>query len=243
MATEVDNEEAGSREFGPDRLLGIDGTTTSSSIDRLALALCKAQAEVKKAIKNSLNPHLRNKYADLESVLDVVRPAAAKHGLSFPCFPVTDQERGVAGVRWMLLHKSGQYMTGTTLHKAAPGRSTNAAQADGIAISYAKRYAVSSVFSVATGLTDTDGAGAGAKATEHPKAKPARPDMRKLSPKKWRGFLAALQDAGLELEAVNAHLQRNGKPKAHEVAEESWPKMVKWVFSDEGRKAFQKAKP
>ena len=206
----------------------MEGIEMSTELDKLAPALARAQAEIRKAAKNARNPHLRNRYADLESVLDVVRPVAASHGLSFPCFPVCRDGR--AGVRWMLLHESGQWMSGEVLHDVGSSKGLKPAQADGVCISYAKRYAVSAVFAVSTGLPDTDGE------TRHSTAKAV--DKRKTHPEAWATFLRAMEEAGIPLEKLDSYLTERGRPPAHQIPDEDWKKMCKWVFSDEGRKAL-----
>ena len=45
----------------------------SDQINELATALAKAQGELESASKNALNPHFKNKYADLASVWDAAR--------------------------------------------------------------------------------------------------------------------------------------------------------------------------
>lgn len=84
----------------------------SVELDKLAPALVAAQAELVGIKKSKRNPHLGNKYADLESILDVVRPVFARHGLAL-----------VQGAEWAhgkpevllvsstLLHVSGQWKT------------------------------------------------------------------------------------------------------------------------------------
>lgn len=206
----------------------MEAIERSEELDKLAPALAKAQAEIRKAAKNAKNPHLRNRYADLESVLDVVRPVAAANGLSFPCFPVARD--GCAGVRWMLLHSSGQFLSGEVLHQTGSSKGLRPAQADGVCISYAKRYAVSAVFSVATG-DDTDGA------TER-RSNARAVDKRKTHPQAWRSFMDALAEAGISPEALDQYLTKRGRPPAHQVADEDWQKLCSWAVSDAGRKAL-----
>lgn len=47
----------------------------------LLKALLAAQAEITNPIKNASNPHFRNRYADLSSVLESVQEPLNKHGL------------------------------------------------------------------------------------------------------------------------------------------------------------------
>ena len=50
---------------------------TSESINELAAALAKAQAEMPAAKMNATNPFLKNRYADLTAVTDAARATLA----------------------------------------------------------------------------------------------------------------------------------------------------------------------
>ena len=52
--------------------------TKSESIQNLAAALAKAQAEFPAVPFNAVNPFLKNKYADLGAVIETARPVLAK---------------------------------------------------------------------------------------------------------------------------------------------------------------------
>jgi hypothetical protein len=113
----------------------------SESIIDLASALCLAQAEMGGAVKDSNNPFFKSKYADLTSVIRVIKPAFAKHGLSFIQLPVTSEGGKGVGVSTMLMHNSGQWIQGEYL---LPMDKVSA-QGAGSAITYARRYALSSL--------------------------------------------------------------------------------------------------
>ena len=49
----------------------------------LAEALAAAQGEMSNPPKNCKNPHFGNRYADLASVLDALRPILSKHGIAY----------------------------------------------------------------------------------------------------------------------------------------------------------------
>jgi len=55
---------------------------TSDQINELAGALAKAQGAMNAAVKDSKNPHLGNKYADLASVWDAARKPLSDNGLA-----------------------------------------------------------------------------------------------------------------------------------------------------------------
>ena len=114
----------------------------SDSIKEMALALVKAQAEIKAAVKDSTNPHFRSKYADLGSVIEAVKAPLLKNGIVF-IQPVGFSETGVS-VETILLHTSGEWI-GETLHVPV---SKQDAQGVGSAISYGRRYGLQSICGV-----------------------------------------------------------------------------------------------
>lgn len=114
----------------------------SEQINDVAAALAKAQAEIKGAVKDSLNPHFKSKYADLASVWDACREPITKHGLSVVQTLGTEGE----GVRitTMLLHASGQWIADDLIMPAG-----NTPQTAGSAITYGRRYALAAMVGVA----------------------------------------------------------------------------------------------
>jgi len=143
----------------------------SETLGELFSAMSKAQAAIRKAKRNKRNVHLKNEYADLESVLDAVRPMLSKHGLAVIQQPICTE--GHAGVVTWVGHTSGEWMS-HELVLPMGGRGSNLTQQAGAAISYARRYALSSIFAVAVG-DDVDGAtedGGKPKRKRAPKKKP-----------------------------------------------------------------------
>ena len=65
----------------------------SESIAALAAALAEAQGEVENATKNSQNPHLKNRYADLAEILNTVRPVLSRHGLAATARATVQRDR------------------------------------------------------------------------------------------------------------------------------------------------------
>lgn len=128
----------------------------SDSIANLAASLAKAQPLIEGAIKDKTNPHFRSQYADLGNVVDAIKPAIAKHGLSFiqRCH---DNEAG-AKVETLILHESGEWISCGII--AVPA-SKHDAQGFGSALTYARRYSLSAAFGVAP--EDDDGNAASKK--------------------------------------------------------------------------------
>ena len=116
----------------------------SESITDLATALCLAQAEMGGAVKDSNNPFFKSSYADLTSVIKVIKQPFANHGLSFVQLPVTSDGGKGVGVSTMLMHNSGQWIQSEYLlpmDKITP-------QGAGSAITYARRYALQSLVGI-----------------------------------------------------------------------------------------------
>jgi hypothetical protein len=126
----------------------------SESIQKLAVALVKFNLEVKIIEKDASNPHFKNRYASLDTIIDEVRPLLAKHGLSVLQFPGGDGEKFT--LRSMLVHESGEWIESEPL-TMRPVK--NDPQGIGSCNTYARRYSLSSLLSLNTG-EDDDGNGA-----------------------------------------------------------------------------------
>lgn len=121
----------------------------SEQINELATALAKAQGELENANKNSLNPHYKNRYADLAEVLNTVRPVLARHGLSV--VQTIAYQDGLVSVTTILMHSSGQYL-GDTASAPVPRLDP---QGVGVATTYLRRYSLAAFTGVAQ--EDLDG--------------------------------------------------------------------------------------
>jgi hypothetical protein len=124
---------------------------TSESIDKLAAALVEVQSQIEGAEKNKVNPHLKNKYADLTSIWEACREALTKSGFAVVQSP--EWRDGLAGVMMVtrLLHSSGQWLEGELFMPVAKSD----AQAYGSAVSYGRRYALAAMVGVVA--DDDDG--------------------------------------------------------------------------------------
>lgn len=115
-------------------------------------ALLGAQGEIEHASKDARNPHLKNKYATLGSVLDTIKPVLTKHGLVLTQY--------IMGVNQQMFPGSTAVVTKIT--HADTGISTednqiiplpkNDPQGLGSAITYARRYGIKSML----GMSEED---------------------------------------------------------------------------------------
>lgn len=147
----------------------------SETIGKLAAALVKAQSEIKFATKDSNNPFFKSKYADLPAVIDAIKPALNKHGISF-LQVIMDM-----GVETVLLHESGEFISGVTPIVVVKA---NDPQAVGSAITYAKRYGLQAIVGVPADIDD-DGEAAMGRPVTVPVSKPV---SKPTQPTKQNGF-------------------------------------------------------
>jgi hypothetical protein len=117
----------------------------------LAAALLAAQREISVAVKDSTNPHFKNAYASLGTVIEAVKPALNKQGIVFLQMPVAPPFENCLALETILLHESGATISGTCV---IPLEKLNA-QGIGSAITYARRYALASVLGLK--VLDDDG--------------------------------------------------------------------------------------
>ena len=119
----------------------------SESISKLATALVRAQGKLRHAKENAVNPHFKNSYADLSSVIDTVKPIFAECGLAVIQFE-TFESPNIVSVETVLLHESGEFISeksGCLAVKADP-------QGIGSAITYLRRYSLAAL----AGITQSD---------------------------------------------------------------------------------------
>jgi hypothetical protein len=122
----------------------------SNSIQNLAQGLAKFHAMVGRISKDAKNPFFKSNYASLPHIITEVSEPLEKAGLVITQFPNGD------GLTTMLIHaESGEYISATyTLQVVRQ----NDPQAQGSAISYARRYGLTSVLNLAISDDDAEAA-------------------------------------------------------------------------------------
>ena len=142
----------------------------SETINELATALAKAQATIKPASKDSVNPHFKSKYADLGAVWDACRKPLTDNGLSVVQLP-TDAGEGRVGLTSMLIHSSGQYISCCYSTKLRQ----DDAQSVGSALTYLRRYGLASLIGI---VADEDDDGNSASRPQNGASASYRADTR-----------------------------------------------------------------
>lgn len=120
-------------------------------------AIIEAQAEFAVVGKASDNPFYDSKYADLPSIMRMVGPILAAHGLAVSQHPGVggSADEPVDTLTTYILHTSGEVFQSTMrLHLLPDKNGKITPQAQGSAITYARRYALSAVLGIVTDVDD-----------------------------------------------------------------------------------------
>jgi hypothetical protein len=116
--------------------------------DKLYAALVKFQHTVRPAQKNAAVSHLKNRYANLESVFEAIREPMGACGLCITQLP--SMADGQVGLTTRVAHASGQYIE-QTMSVPVPDMKI---QTIGSALTYLRRYMASAMLGVVTGEDD-----------------------------------------------------------------------------------------
>lgn len=161
----------------------------SEQTDALAAALAKAQGIMKAAPFDKTNPHFKNRYATLASVVDTIRDPLAANGLSYT--QTTELREGGLVLVTTLRHSSGQWVA-----SEYPLPLASKPQDLGSALTYARRYSLSAIVSIAADEDDdAEGARTSGQVNTAPAAKespvkpqpvqaPVHPETGEVSPHK-----------------------------------------------------------
>jgi len=157
----------------------------SSSIQNLATALAKAQAEMPVAVFDAANPFLKSKYASLGAVIQSSRPILAKYNLGLIQFPISQPAIPPAvelvGIESFLSHASGEFISERILIPLVEEKGKSRVQTAGSVLTYLRRYSWASILGMYSD-EDSDGVAAppanmpqwpAAKGNSVPPTKPA----------------------------------------------------------------------
>ena len=229
----------------------------------LLAALSRFQGQVSGVGKDRKNPHLGNKYATLESVIDTIKEPLAANGLcvSQPC--IVDGE--TAGCLTVVGHVGGGYLTSTMMMPIGDQRGINRAQAIGIVLAYSRRYSLMGILNLATADEDEDGGAPPQRRTEsRPEPRPAPAPTRGAAPKpieapaqsvappatadvqRWtdaerKAWCADLTKAGMTYTVVAALCEQRGRPRPSGMTAAHRLGLRGWLDTPEGRGAYTDA--
>lgn len=134
----------------------------SESIAALSAALIKFSGKMVKVLKDSTNPHFKNRYASLSTIIEATQKPLSECGLTIIQLPAGDNQ-----LETILLHESGEYIS--EMYRMTPSK--NDPQGLGSAITYQRRYAYGAILNLNID-EDDDGNKASEPAKAAPKAEP-----------------------------------------------------------------------
>jgi len=126
-------------------------------------ALADFRKELLQPKKDAKNPQFNSKYVPLEVVTDAIDKVAPKYGLAYFQNITTDND--FVGIQTVITHESGEYIEFDMLYMDSRpiikggNKGVTTAQSQGSAITYGRRYSLSSAFGIASEVDD-DGNGA-----------------------------------------------------------------------------------
>lgn len=148
----------------------------SEQTNELNAALAKAQAAMKAAPFDKANPHFKNKYASLASVIDTLRKPLADNGLSYT--QTTEIREGGFVLVTTLRHSSGQWVA-----SEYPLPTSAKPQDLGSALTYARRYSLSAIACIAADEDDdAEGARTSGQTSSAPAAKASPIQPQEVNP-------------------------------------------------------------
>lgn len=132
-------------------------------------ALVKAVNELENPVNTMNNSYFKSKYVPLADILDIAKPVLKKHGIAVIQTPYVmyeniqiqrtnnqtyNQEIAVVQIKTSIIHENGDMIEFPAMIFKANG---NTPQAIGSAITYGRRYSLSSILGIAGKEEDDDG--------------------------------------------------------------------------------------
>ncbi len=117
------------------------------SEESINTALAKAQGQMKAAVINKINPHFKNKYADLAAVIDAIRKPFADNGLAF-----THTIHAVESNLFLVC--TLRHVSGEAVDSTYPLPANAKPQEFGSALTYGRRYTLSAIAGIAADEDD-----------------------------------------------------------------------------------------
>jgi hypothetical protein len=139
--------------------LSKEVTLATTSKGSLSEALLAVQKDAPALQKNAINPHFKNRYISLDSLMEQVLPVLNKHGLVLVQAP-SHLEDGTPALRTIIYHPASNDALDASVMPLVLDKQTP--QAQGSAITYARRYALMALLALVAD-EDDDGESAGGR--------------------------------------------------------------------------------
>lgn len=194
---------------------------SSEDIKEIASALSKAQSQMKVPVKDKKNPHFRNNYASLGSIITACKEALNNNGLSISQ-QITEKE-GIMILVTSLMHTSGQFLRSYAPIRLANGKT--GPQELGSYLTYLKRYSLSSLLCLDAD-EDDDGNSA---SQQNVNTKVNQPEITITAEQceVINDLLSINED--IKFEAIAAFRQKFGSEKLCDIPASSFPAILSWI--------------
>jgi len=126
----------------------MNNLNMSDSIKNIANAQLALQSEIKDIAKDSTG--YGYKYTSFDKLVQYLRPLLSKHGLSFIQMPSSGHDNNQIGLTTLYMHTSGEWIMNTILSPILDSKGMNMYQSIGSAITYFRRYSLSSFVGIAS---------------------------------------------------------------------------------------------
>ena len=146
---------------------------SSDKIEAISKALVAFHGKIGKIAKDQTNPYFNSKYAGLSTILSAVNPTLQECGLSIMQMPADEDE-----LITLLVHESGQFI-GSKMKMSLTKRDP---QAQGSAITYARRYAVAAILSLSFDEDDDGNSAMPSQASQNRAGAPQPPKATQGTP-------------------------------------------------------------
>jgi hypothetical protein len=195
-------------------------------INKIYKQLLDAQKSFKSAVKDATNPHFGKKYADLTSVWDACRDALHEVGL------FVSQQTEIKEDGKIILHTKVINEHGESISSPIPVICANMSdpQKFGSALTYARRYGLSSLLGIVTDDDDDGNSAAGVseqkKAQQQSKPANKNADMQRFEAEAKKPELASDSQKAILTNLINTSA----------LSEEDKKKSLDWLKTDKATK-------
>lgn len=202
---------------------------TSEQLNELFSALSKAQENIKNAQKEGYNPMFKSNYTTVTSVLEAIK-TVYKENISIIQMPESDKLITRVG------HSSGQWLEIETPLFIGEPKGMSKMQAYGNAVTYARRYALVSLFGIGQEDNDGNDGNDNGKSTMQKKEtlnkplnkSPYKTNINEKPVDRKQGFLDSMKKlSAIDNESFVNLLGAAGYERADDVPEESYGKVYK----------------
>ena len=195
----------------------------SQQISEITKALIAVQAKIKDPDKNTKGYNY--KYADLPSVLQLVRPVLTENGLCVTQLLTQTDNQEMIRCTTLLIHESGQYFESTFAMPIEVKKGMSQAQCIGSTCTYMRRYTLQALIGIAA---DED--------TDHNDVKPSKTNVAKKNDVSENTILKSIQNAHNQndLDAIAKIAQDIKDPAVKKEMRDAYTKRKQELTSQQG---------